>query len=110
MNNLLYVLPYLKKHRVRISIRFLAILGGTGCSILQPYILRLAIDSLQHRPTLSALTTYVLLFLATALAQSILAFVQRSTVNRVSRFLEYDLRNDAFRHLQKLDQRFYQEM
>lgn len=110
MNNLKYVIPYLYRHKVRIAIGVLAIVAGTFCGVLQPYILRLAIDHLQNHPTTSRLITYVLLFLGAALGQSIFAFVQRSTVNRVSRFIEYDLRNAAFRHLQALDQGFYGEM
>jgi ATP-binding cassette, subfamily B, multidrug efflux pump len=89
---------------------FAAICAGTGFAALQPYILGLAVDSLRRQASTRALTIYVLLLLAAAVGQSIAAFAQRSTVNRVSRFVEYDLRNDAFRHLQSLDQRFYLEM
>jgi ATP-binding cassette, subfamily B, multidrug efflux pump len=101
------VLPYVARHKLRILIGVIAILAGTGASVLQPYILRLAVDSLQKHPDVGRLTALVLLFLAAAIVQAIFAFVQRSTINRVSRYIEYDLRNDAFRHLQTLDQRFY---
>lgn len=105
------VLPYLSRHKLRITIGVLAIMIATGFSVLQPYILQLAINNLQAKhPSLSLLTLYVLLFLAAALAQSVFSFIQRSTVNRVSRYMEYDLRNDMFTHLQTLDQRFYREM
>jgi ATP-binding cassette, subfamily B, multidrug efflux pump len=110
MNQLRHVLPYLKRHRRRIAVGFAAICAGTGFAALQPYILGLAVDSLRRQASTRALTIYVLLLLAAAVGQSIAAFAQRSTVNRVSRFVEYDLRNDAFRHLQSLDQRFYLEM
>jgi ATP-binding cassette subfamily B protein len=65
---------------------------------------------LGHRPSLSTLTWYVALIIAAAIGQAFFAFAQRSTVSRVSRFIEYDLRSDAFRHLQTLDQRFYGDM
>lgn len=110
MHSLRHVLPYLSHHKLRIATGVLAIGGGTGFSVLQPYILRLAIDSLQRHPALGSLTLFAVLYLGAATAQAFFAFLQRSTVNRVSRFLEYDLRNDAFTHLQTLDQRFYQEM
>jgi ATP-binding cassette subfamily B protein len=110
MTHLKHVLPYLRRHRLRIGAGLIAIAASTAFAALQPYVLRLAINSLQHHPSVTALTAYTLLFLAAALGQAIAAFVQRSTVNRVSRFLEYDMRNDAFRHLQGLDQRFYLEM
>jgi ATP-binding cassette subfamily B multidrug efflux pump len=110
MHHLRHVLPYLGRHKLRILIGIVAIAIGTGFATVQPYIIRLAVNSLAHRPSVSQLTIYVLLLLGAAAGQSTFAFVQRSTVNRVSRFIEYDLRNDAFTHLQGLDQRFYQEM
>ncbi len=110
MQQLKHVLPYLRRHKPRIAIGVIAILAGTFFGVVQPYILRLAIDDLQKHMTGGDLLRYVLLFLGAAVGQSIFAFVQRSTVNRVSRFLEYDLRNAAFRHLQALDQGFYGEM
>ncbi len=110
MQHLKYVIPYLHRHKLRIVVGVFAIIAGTFFGVLQPYILRLAIDHLQKHLSAGELLTYVLLFVGAAIGQSIFAFVQRSTVNRVSRFLEYDLRNAAFRHLQSLDQTFYGEM
>jgi ATP-binding cassette subfamily B protein len=110
VNHLRHAVPYLRRHKLSIAAGFVAIALGTGFSVLQPYILRLAINSLQSDPNVGSLTRYSLFFLGAALGQAVAAFTQRSTVNRVSRFLEYDMRNDAFRHLQSLDQRFYLEM
>jgi ATP-binding cassette, subfamily B, multidrug efflux pump len=110
MNQLKHVIPYLERHLWRIGIGFFAIMAGTACSVFQPYVLAQAIDSLQHHPSLSQLNKYVLVYLLAAVGVSVFSFIQRSTVNRVSRFLEYDLRNDAFTHLQSLDQEFYGQM
>lgn len=110
MRHLKHVLPYVRRHRLRILIGILAIGAGTAASAVQPYILRLAVDSLRSRPRVDILAQYVGFLLLAAMGQALFAFVQRSTINRVSRFLEYDLRNDAFRHLQSLDQGFYQQM
>jgi ATP-binding cassette subfamily B protein len=110
MQQLKHILPYLSHHKLRISIGVLAIAGGTAFATLQPAVVGRAIDGLRHGLSITELTVYVLILLAAAVGQAFSAFLQRSTVNRVSRFLEYDLRNDAFRHLQTLDQDFYQEM
>jgi ATP-binding cassette subfamily B protein len=110
MHNLRHVIPYLRRHQVSILIGIIAIGGATFASVVQPYILRLAIDSLTHDASVTKLTLFVLALLGAALFQALFAFLQRSTVNRVSRFLEYEMRNDAFRHLQTLDQPFYLEM
>lgn len=103
------IVPYLARHKLRIAIGVLAIAISTLFSLTQPYLLGRAIDSLS-RPSLGILTLYAGLMVAAAAGQSMMMFVQRSSVNRVSRYLEYDLRNDAFRHLQALDQRFYGDM
>ncbi len=110
MQHLKYLFPYAGKYKVRIILGLLSILSGTAFSVVQPYVLGRAIDMLQHGPSLSLLTWYVALIIGAAIGQAIFAFAQRSTVSRVSRFIEYDLRSAAFRHLQTLDQRFYGEM
>ena len=107
MRSLRHIFPYLRRHRVRIALGIFAMSAGTGFAVLQPYILRLAINSLQTKPSVLTLTGYVALFLGAAAMQSFFAFAQRSTVNRVSRYLEYDLRNDCFTHVQKMDQRYF---
>lgn len=104
------ILPYLRRHKTRIVIGTGAIVLSTSFSLVQPYILRLAIDGLRRHFTLHDLTIYVLLFIAAAAAQAVSMFVQRSTINRVSRYVEYDLRNDAFEHLQRLDRSYYSNM
>jgi ATP-binding cassette subfamily B protein len=110
VERLIHVVPYLRRHKLRIAAGIVAIMAGTGFAVLQPYILRLAIDSLGSHLSAGTLTRYVLLYLLAALGQAFFAFAQRSTINRVSRYVEYDLRNDAFAHLQELGQDFYGEM
>lgn len=110
MQHLKYLFPYAARHKVRIILGLLSILCGTAFSVVQPYILGRAIDMLQHSPSLSQLTWYVAFIIGAAVGQAIFAFAQRSTVSRVSRFIEYELRSAAFRHLQTLDQRFYGDM
>jgi ATP-binding cassette subfamily B protein len=110
MQHLKYLLPYAAKYRVRIMLGLLSILGGTAFSVVQPFLLGRAIDMLHHHPSLTMLTWYVVLIVGAAIGQAVFAFAQRSTISRVSRFVEYDLRSDAFQHLQTLDQHFYGEM
>src|SRR5579884_4155901 len=110
MEALKIVFPYLARHKLRIAVGAIAILIGTTFAVVQPYILRLAIDGLGRHFSIGSLTFDVLLYLGAAAGQSIFLFIQRSTVNRVSRFVEYDLRNDLFTHLQGMDQSFFEGM
>ncbi|GAC1323543.1 MAG: ABC transporter ATP-binding protein [Chloroflexota bacterium] len=110
METLRGVAPYLARRKAQIVVGLVAICLGTAFSVVQPYILRLAVDHLHHRPQSSDLARYVLLLLGAALGQSLCAFMQRSSISRVSRFVEYELRNDAFQHLQRMDEAYFHEM
>jgi ATP-binding cassette subfamily B protein len=52
----------------------------------------------------------VMLILGLAALQGVGEFFARYLVNQVSRVVEYDLRNDMFAHLQRMQQSFFQEM
>ncbi len=58
--------------------------------------------------TRQKLLTYALLLLAVAGAKGIFQFLTRWIVIGVSRDIEFDLRNDLFRHLEKLSYSYYQ--
>ncbi|HZT95955.1 MAG TPA: ABC transporter transmembrane domain-containing protein, partial [Chloroflexota bacterium] len=113
------LVPYLKRYRWRIIVGVFCIGFSTVASLLQPYYLGQAIGDIgiHYRlalrgasTSLSPLYRDVLLLMGAAILQALFAFFQRSTINRVSRYMEYDLREEMFLHLQRLDQRFYQEM
>src|SRR6266704_2441755 len=101
--------PYLKKYRS-------AYVGGTICVflhngiwILFPLVIRRAIDDLRSGPvTVHKLRVNALLILAVAGVKSIFQFLTRWIVIGVSREIEFDLRNDLFRHLESLSYSFYQ--
>ncbi|MFT3885401.1 MAG: ABC transporter ATP-binding protein [Flavobacteriales bacterium] len=50
---------------------------------------------------------YAGLFIAFTLLQGFFMFLMRQTIIVVSRLIEYDLKNDVYRHYQKLDRAFY---
>jgi ATP-binding cassette, subfamily B, multidrug efflux pump len=118
MRNMRLLVPYMGKYWIRIAVGIVTIIIATVASLAQPYFLGQGIDTITahyggkglHPPSLLPLGAIVLLFMASAAAQSLFSFFQRSTINRVSRYMEYDLRQDMFLHLQALDQRFYNEM
>jgi ATP-binding cassette subfamily B protein len=70
--------------------------------VVAPFVLRRAIDALALDVTYGALLGFGGLLVAVACAQGLFYFVQRRALNTMSRDIEYDLRNDYYRHLQKL--------
>ena len=75
---------------------------------ISPLILKTAIDRLGKSISTEGLLAYGLLILLFAVLEGIFLFLMRKIMIGVSRYLEYDLRNDLFAHLLGLTHRYYQ--
>jgi ATP-binding cassette, subfamily B, multidrug efflux pump len=102
------LVPYLKKYRLSYIIGTICVFFNNGIWILFPQVIRRAVDDLHMGVTRHKLLTYALLLLAVAATKSIFQFLTRWVVIGVSREIEFDLRNDLFRHLEGLSYSFYQ--
>lgn len=100
--------PYLKKYRRSYVWGTLSVLFNNGVWILFPLVIRRAIDDLNHGVTREKLVTYSLLLVAVAAVKGIFQFLTRWIVIGISRDIEFDLRNDLFRHLESLSYSYYQ--
>jgi ATP-binding cassette, subfamily B, multidrug efflux pump len=100
--------PYLKKYRKSYFIGTLCVFLNNGVWILFPQVIRRAVDDLHMGVTRQKLVTYALLLLAVAGTKSIFQFLTRWIMIGISREVEFDLRNDLFRHLEKLSYSYYQ--
>lgn len=109
MSALSHLLPYLRRYRLQIVVGLVCVLGMAAVGLLAPLVVGSAVDSLQENVSRSTLLRYAGLILAIALVQGFFSFGQRRILVAVSRHVEYDLRNDYFRHLARLPQSFYQE-
>ncbi len=56
-----------------------------------------------------ALLIFAILLLAVALIKGVFTFFMRYTIIMVSRFIEFDLKNEIYNHYQNLDTSFYKE-
>ena len=77
-------------------------------AIIAPWVLKNALDALKDGLTMELILKFAAMLVGVALFEGIFRFLMRRTIIGVSRKIEYDLRNDFFRHLQKLPQSFYQ--
>jgi len=100
--------PYLKKYRRSYIIGTICVFCNNGVWILFPLVLRRAIDDLRLDVNQQKLLTYSLLLLGVAAIKSIFQFLTRWIVIGISREIEFDLRNDLFRHLETLSYSYYQ--
>jgi ATP-binding cassette subfamily B protein len=102
------LIPYMKKYKWSYVIGGGSVLLMNGIWVLFPLVIRRAIDDLHLGVTRQKLATYALILLAVACAKGIFQFVTRWVVIGVSREVEFDLRNDLFKHLETLSYSYYQ--
>lgn len=108
LDNLRPLFPYLKKYWRSYLAGSISVLLNNGIWILFPLVIRRAIDDLNRGVTHEKLVTYSWMLIAVAAAKGIFQFLTRWVVIGVSREIEFDLRNDLFRHLESLSYSFYQ--
>jgi len=106
--NLRPLLPYFRKYWRGLAFGTVSVLFDNGIGALGPLVLGLAFDSLRQSVTRRRLITYALLYAAIALGRGVFRFLTRWVVIGISRDIEFDLRNDLFRHLETLSWAFYQ--
>ncbi len=69
----------------------------------------LAARSMGQDQATDLLTEYILIIVGTALLSGIFTFLMRQTIINVSRYIEYDLKNEVFDHYQFLNLDFYKK-
>ena len=100
--------PYLKRYWRGYALGTICVFCNNGVWILFPQIIRRAIDDLHLGITRHKVMTYALLLLAVAATKGIFQFLTRWVLIGISREIEFDLRNDLFRHLESLSYSYYQ--
>src|ERR1051325_5843379 len=109
LKNLRPHFPYFKKYRWTLFWGALTVFGNNGIWVYFPQVLQRAVDSLKPGSVRHTFFVYSLLLLGIAVTKGIFQFLTRWIVIGVSREIEYDLRNDMFAHLSRLDYSYYQK-
>ena len=114
-------LQYLNKYFTKYKYRFL--LGITITIIAQifrlftPKLISKSFKAIEdfHKSNISSdiikqeLFTNILLIIGTTIIAGILTFLMRQTLIVMSRHIEFDLKNEVFKHYEVLDQNFYKQ-
>ena len=90
-----------------LSILCILIAGLTG--LLTPWVLRIAIDSIEAETISSHLLKFSSILIGIVIIQGIFRFYMRKILIGVSRKIEYSLRVDLFAHIQTLDIFYFTE-
>ena len=104
-----WLLFYLKKYRWRLVFGTLFVLVSVTLGVFTPRYTGVAIDYLTAPgATGGGLMRYVVLIIGSQILSGVFLFFQRRTLINMSRYIEYDLRQDFYGHLQRLPLQFFQ--
>ncbi len=98
---------YFLRYRRRSMILVTAVLATTLISLLPPILFAMAIDRYIASLDMAGLTLLSLAFVCIYITTYAFQFAQNYLINWLGAKMEYDIRMDMFRHLQRLSLRYY---
>lgn len=102
--------PYLWRYRRGYAWGALAVVLNNAVWVFFPTVIGVALDDLlYHGVTRRKILVYAGILLAIALAKAVCLYFTRRILIDISRDIEYDLRNDLFRQLEKQAPEYYQQ-
>jgi ATP-binding cassette subfamily B multidrug efflux pump len=100
---------YLRRQRTILIITSLMVIVNAVLNVLGPFLMGYTIDNYIMVGDLSGLLSMVLLLIAVHTAQSLITWLQTIVMVSAAQRTVRDIRNDLFRHLQKLPLRFFDQ-
>src|SRR6201996_5255445 len=101
--------PYLRRYRRDFAWGGLAVIASNTIWIFFPQVIRIAIDDLNQGVTRDKIFRYAALLVLIAAAKGVFLFLTRWIIIGISREIEFDLRNDLFRHLERQPAGYFQQ-
>lgn len=108
MKNLLTLKKYFLRYKTKLFWGVVFIIISNAGTIYVPILLKNSINGIQKDIATQKLVEYALLIVGTSLVAGIFRYLIRQTIIVVSREIEYDLRGDFWKHIQKLPLRYFQ--
>jgi ATP-binding cassette subfamily B multidrug efflux pump len=110
MKALWQLLPYYRPHRAQFAGGLVLVILSSGLAGVIPWLLRDTIDGMRSGMPHERIQLIAAAMVAIALIGGAARYGMRELMNGVSRWIEYDLRNALFRHLESLDASFFASM
>ena len=107
MRALRRLLPYFRPYRWQVFLGLACVIVSAAFASVTPWLLRSALDGIGSGAPARRIWTLAASMVALALVAGVLRYGMRDLINGLSRRIEYDLRNDLFVHLQKLDAAYF---
>jgi ATP-binding cassette, subfamily B, bacterial len=103
-----FLARYTKRYRLRTTLAVVSLLLATLTSLVPPYLAKVAIDDGVRGGDLGLLSVLVALMVAAGIASLFTSSAQTYFTGWTGERILADLRNDLFRHLQRLSLGFYE--
>ena len=107
MKNLRTAAPYYKPYWIPFTVGILIVLASSAITSVIPWLLRRAIDAISTGAPMRTIWAIAGLMVLAAIVGGAFRYGMRELMNGVSRWMEYDLRNDLFTHLETLDPAYF---
>ncbi len=107
MRELRALLPYLKTYRGTFAAGLAMVVVSNFFNVLGPRYLQRAIDALRAGGPFDQVRSLALMLLAVALIGGVARYYMRRSLNAASRYVEYDMRNVLYDHVQRMSAEFY---
>lgn len=104
------LVPYYRPYRWPLTAGLALVLVGNVFTLVIPDFLRRGIDAIERGAPVRTVAWLGAAIVAAALLGGAARFGMRQILNGLSRWIEYDIRNALFRHLETLEQSFYHRM
>lgn len=108
MNSLSSLNKYFRRYKKELAAGILFIILSNSSQVFIPLLMRDSIDAIKDNFDYSEIIKYALLIVGAASFSGFFRYLIRMKMNVVSRKIEFDLRNDFWRHIQKLPLRYFQ--
>jgi ATP-binding cassette, subfamily B, multidrug efflux pump len=110
MSSLRRLLPYYRPYRRDVALGLTLVVASSAFSSVVPWFLRRALDGIRAGAPLQSIWFLAAGMVGTSLIGGVGRYWMRQILNGVSRWMEYDLRNDLFRSLETLDPSYFARM
>ena len=101
------LLAYLRPYKPQAALALAAIVAGSVLQLAQPYLMKVAIDRYIAQGDLAGMNRIAFAYLAIILASFGLDYSQTWLLQMTGQRIMFDMRTQIYRHLQRLDLRFY---
>ncbi len=101
-------MPYLRRYWRSLAWGGVAVLLYNTIKVLIPLVIGHAIDDMRHGLTETKILHHALWLLLVAALSALFLYITRQVIIGASREIEFDLRNDLFRNLERQSASFYQ--